>query len=115
MPLSFGKEAEEYVAQHVAAMGWEILERNYHSRFGEIDLIASDKGEVVFIEVKARRGDSFGSPIESVTATKLQKIVMTVHVYLASKGWERRAWRVDVFSVVSKNGTMVLDHFPHFG
>ncbi len=112
---NFGREAEDYVASHVAMMGWEILERNYHSRFGEIDIIASDRGEVVFIEVKARRGTAFGTPIESVTEAKLEKITMTVHEYLASKGWEERPWRVDVFAVTEKNGTLVLDHLPNFG
>ncbi len=112
---SFGQAAEEHVVHCVAAMGWEVLERNYHSRFGEIDIIALDRGEVVFIEVKARRGTAFGTPVESVTEAKLEKITMTAHEYLSSKGWEQRPWRVDVFAVTQKNGTWVLDHLPNFG
>lgn len=112
---SFGKKAEEYIARHVVKLGWKVLERNYHSRFGEIDIVADDRGEIVFIEVKARRGTAFGTPLESVTETKLEKIAMTAHEYLASKGWEERPWRLDVFAVTQKNGTLVADHLPNFG
>lgn len=114
-PISFGQEAEEYVAKQVAKLGWKVLERNYHSRFGEIDIIAQDRDEIVFIEVKARRTTSFGTPLESVTEAKLEKMEKTAHMYLLSKQWEERPWRVDVFMVTNKGSDLEIEHLRNFG
>lgn len=113
MPTSFGKEAEDYVARHVATLGWKILERNYHSRLGEIDIIAEDHGEIVFVEVKARRGAAFGSALSALTDGKLAKVAATAHAYLEARGWQSRPWRVDAFTIDGEKA--VPEHFRNVG
>lgn len=82
----FGNEAEKEAARFLKKAGMKILERQYRTRFGEIDLIAKDGDEIVFVEVKARKSAVFGYPEESVTARKLEKIARVGEHYLARKG-----------------------------
>ena len=56
--MNNGAFGEEWVAWYLQKKGWEILERNYHSRYGEIDMIAVDGPYIVFVEVKTRSADS---------------------------------------------------------
>ncbi|HEX7293818.1 MAG TPA: YraN family protein [Solirubrobacterales bacterium] len=72
-----GQIAEELVARRLAAAGWEILERNARTRFGELDIVARDGGALVFIEVKgAREGTGFGpeKPILSIDLRKQRQV-----------------------------------------
>jgi putative endonuclease len=72
-----GEIAEDFVAQRLAAAGWEIVERNARTRYGEIDLVARDGGTLVFAEVKgARAGTSFGpeKPILAIDRRKQQRV-----------------------------------------
>ncbi len=81
------------------ARGYCILERNFRCRYGEIDLVAEHEGELVFIEVKTRRGTSFGRPEEAVTFRKQQKILEVAAFYLDMHHCSQRAWRIDVVAV----------------
>jgi putative endonuclease len=76
-----------------------IIDRNYRSRYGEIDLIAEEGETLVFVEVKARRGTAYGTPEESVTARKRDRLVLTAQTYLAERGLEQRDWRIDVVGI----------------
>lgn len=64
----------------------KIIERNYRSRYGEIDLIAQDGATVVFVEVRARRSNRFGGAAASITAAKRDKLTRTALAYLAAQG-----------------------------
>lgn len=79
---SLGRMAEEYVARYLQGQGCEIAAQNYHSRFGEIDIIARRGGWLLFVEVKARRGGSLVSPFEAVTPGKQKKLLLTASQYL---------------------------------
>ena len=68
--MNSGAFGEEWVAWYLQKKGWEILERNYHSRYGEIDMIAVDGPYIVFVEVKTRSADSIAGPLEAVTPGK---------------------------------------------
>lgn len=72
------KLAEHYLQQH----GLKLLRRNYHSRFGEIDLIMSDKDTIVFVEVRCRQENAWVSAVESINAGKIAKIQKTAQFYL---------------------------------
>lgn len=78
-----GKKAEEMACRFLQSKGYEIIEQNYFSRFGEIDIIAQDAMYLVFAEVKARGGNSLAQPKESVTRSKQKKIIQTAKMYLA--------------------------------
>lgn len=72
---------EEFAAKLLTRMGYRILERNFRSRFGEIDLVALKDKTLVFVEVKTRFSQRYGNPFESVTPWKLRKITKTAQYY----------------------------------
>lgn len=82
---SVGAKSEELVAGWLAKNGYEVLERNYRSKFGEIDVIVRKDEKVFFVEVRARSGVSgLDSAVESVDRRKLMKIKATIRCFLAS-------------------------------
>jgi putative endonuclease len=81
-----GKDAEARAAKYLEDHGLRIIERNYRSRFGEIDLIARDGATLVFVEVRARSSNTFGGAAASITASKRAKLVRTALQYLAVAG-----------------------------
>jgi putative endonuclease len=70
----FGDFGERVAASHLEAKGYQILERNWSTREGEIDLIASRGGDLIFVEVRSRQGRSMGTPEESITGRKAQHL-----------------------------------------
>jgi putative endonuclease len=86
-------------AEELARQGYSVIERNFRCRHGEIDLIAEEGGDLVFIEVKTRRGNAYGLPEEAVTLRKQQKIVQVATYYLDLHACSERAWRIDVVAV----------------
>ncbi len=94
-----GDEGERIAAEALRGQGCRVLETNFRCKAGEIDIIAEDGGTVVFVEVKARTGDRFGTPQDAVTATKRARIVRAAEWYLAEKKWQERKCRFDVVSV----------------
>lgn len=95
----FGDNAEALAARYLEAKGMRMLARQFRTRYGEIDLIAEDGGEIIFVEVKARKGNDFGYPEESVTQSKLLKIMRCAEMYLQQQRWNERPHRVDVVAI----------------
>ena len=71
----YGRLSEQMGADYIAGKGYKIVERNFRCCFGEIDIIAKDKKDMVFIEVKGRSNISYGFPAEAVNTTKQKKII----------------------------------------
>ena len=94
-----GAAGEDAVAAWYVARGYEIVDRNWRVREGEIDVIARDGGSVVFCEVKTRRGDAFGAPVEAVTVRKQQRLRLLARLWLADQAARVPALRFDVASV----------------
>ena len=94
-----GQTAEDIVADWLQGQGFQLLARNYRSRFGEIDLIAAKRGLLLFIEVKARRSAKFGAGAESVTPAKQAKIIRTAQAYLAKYADQNTRMRFDVIEL----------------
>jgi putative endonuclease len=92
-----GARAEDLCAGLLRAAGLRILERNWHCRLGEIDLIAEERGMLVFAEVRMRSGPGFGGAGESVTAAKRQRLLAAARLYLARR--PDALCRFDVFLV----------------
>ena len=86
-----GAYYENLVAEYLKTQGYEILEKNYRCRIGEIDLIAKEGETLVFVEVKYRRNDKMGDPKEAVDQKKQKKISMTASYYLM-----RECGRMDI-------------------
>ncbi|HEU4353567.1 MAG TPA: YraN family protein [Burkholderiales bacterium] len=92
-----GARAEELCAGLLRAAGLRVLERNWRCRLGEIDLIAEERGMLVFAEVRMRSGPGFGGAAESVTAAKRRRLLAAARLYLAHR--PDALCRFDVFLV----------------
>ncbi|UJF19081.1 YraN family protein [Vibrio sp. SS-MA-C1-2] len=77
-----GQHYEQQALEYLQSQGLIFIERNFHSRFGEIDLICQHHNTLVFIEVKYRKSNRYGSALESVTPTKLKKLYKTALYWL---------------------------------
>lgn len=104
MPLTarrkYGDKGEDYALEFLKTKGYKIVDRNYSSRFGEIDIIAVDDDTLVFVEVKTRWSNKFGRPEEAVTKSKLDKIIKTGGLYMKEKKIDMNVkQRVDVVAI----------------
>ncbi len=107
---TLGILGEELAFQYLRSKGYKILLRNYENPLGEIDLIAKEKGALVFIEVKTRSSDAMGLPCESVTAFKRRQILKSAQYYLMRYGIHDVPCRFDVVSVLlPKQGQAELE------
>ncbi len=94
-----GKLAEDFAVRFLQDKGYKIIDRNFRSRFGEIDIVAEESGTLVFVEVKARWSRKFGSPEEAVTPSKLYKIKKTADYYALINSKTDRKMRIDVVAL----------------
>lgn len=99
-----GQFGEEYTVKYLKKQGYKILERNFHSRYGEIDIIALDlkKKIIVFVEVKTRTAKSLYTPREAVDFFKQQKCIKTAQYYLMQNRSEFQP-RFDVSEIIIKS------------
>ncbi len=99
-----GDRAEHLALEHLLQNGLTLVTQNYHCKFGEVDLIVNDNNTLVFVEVRYRKNDRFGSALESVTKSKQDKIATTARHYLAKhKLGESRPIRFDVIGITAHN------------
>ncbi|MGB9734894.1 MAG: YraN family protein [bacterium] len=98
-----GIEGEDRAVKYLEGLNYKILERNYRSHFGEVDIIAKDKNHTVFIEVKSRTNSSFGSPQESIVKEKKRRITLTAIDYLQRKHLTNKPVRFDVVAINPDN------------
>ena len=95
-----GDKVELFAENHLKKQGLTLVEKNFNSRYGEIDLIMLDSSALVFVEVRFRANTSFGTGAETVNLRKQQKIIKTAQLYLqANKKMQQRDCRFDVVSV----------------
>jgi putative endonuclease len=104
-----GQMGEELACKALKQKGYRILERNYRCRYGEIDVVARKGDYLVFVEVRSKTGTAFGSPEESVTAQKKQRLAASIMSYLESHGNPPDSWRMDFVAVdLDAAGTRAL-------
>jgi putative endonuclease len=94
-----GKSGEDLAVEELTRRGYAVLARRYRTRHGEIDIVASDAGTIVFVEVKARDGGECGSAAEAVTARKQQRLVSMAVDYLARNRLTTSPCRFDVVAI----------------
>ena len=95
-----GNQGEAIAVSFLENSGIQILERNYRNRFGEIDIIAKDGNILLFIEVKYRKDESFGYPLESVSYFKQQRIRKLARYYLNEKHYYAHTVRFDCIGII---------------
>jgi len=105
-----GKAGEDLAARFLENNGFTIVERNYRFERGEIDLIAEEGGELVFIEVKARNSTFFGAPEDAVTEEKQEQVRAVADGYLFEHDIDNRPCRFDVVAIEFKNGNPEIRH-----
>jgi putative endonuclease len=110
---SLGQRGETFVAQYLARAGYTLLARNWrHGKSGEIDLIARHHDEIVFIEVRTRRGAaSFAvdAALASVDARKQAQLLRLAQAFLTTHNLDDVPWRIDVAAVGYENGAFTLE------
>ena len=108
-----GAVGESVAARFLQDQGLVILQRNYRFERGEIDIVAQEGDELVFVEVKSRRSKSFGEPEEAVTQKKQEQIRKVAEGYLYEHAAENSPCRFDVVAIIFDNGEAQISHLKN--
>lgn len=111
---SLGRWGEDAAARYLAERGYEILARNVRTAYGELDLVARQGSQLVFVEVKARSSRQFGPPEAAVTEAKQEHLTNAAESYLQQNPEYGGDWRVDVIAI-SREGSNPIEivHFEN--
>lgn len=107
---TIGQKGEDIAVKYLLKKGYTIIERNFSCRQGELDIIAKDKNEIVFIEVKTRTNKAYGEPIDAITYYKKKHLLRSVQYYLYLKNLENSYVRIDVIQIYKKSDKLYLSH-----
>ncbi len=112
--LETGCLGEAIAKRYLQNKGYCIIEENYRTKYAEIDLIAHNKGALVFVEVRTRRDERFGSPEDSIKRSKIRKLIRNAEAYVARKRYVK-AYRVDAICIVLDEGGMTsrITHYKN--
>jgi putative endonuclease len=110
---SFGKRGEDLACEELQRRGYVILDRRFRTRSGEIDIVAREGTDIVFVEVKARSDRSFGDPFEAVTWRKRRRLSQMAESYLFLRRMTAAPCRFDVVSVMEHAGSVQVDVLRH--
>ena len=105
-----GDLGEELARRYLAGKGYEIVESNYRTRRGELDLISRQDDTLVIVEVKLRRGTAYGTPLEAVTPRKQRAIRVMAEEYLAEKAPDFQSLRFDVVGILLRGERTEITH-----
>ena len=106
-----GLAAEEQAIRYLQSRGWEILNHRFRVGRIELDLVARRGHLVAFVEVKARRGTAFGSPLEAVTGAKRREIVKAARCWMDRHGRAPDVYRFDCIAIVDNKLAHLEDAF----
>lgn len=114
-PRMLGQIGERLALQTLEQRGYHVLQRSFRCKLGEIDLVAEERDDLVFVEVKTRRGSAFGLPEEAVTWKKQRKLIAVAGFYRDLHNCAGRSWRIDVVAVqFRRNGVLQeIRVYPH--
>ena len=104
-----GKRGEEIAVAELLRHGYAITAQRYRTPLGEIDIVAEDHGTLVFVEVKARQDDEFGTAAEAVTPWKQRRLARMARDYLSREEITDRACRFDVVAIMLNSATPVIE------
>lgn len=111
--LILGQKGEELARRFLENKGYQLLERNVRFKVGELDLVCRDGEWTVFVEVKTRTSKDYGRPEESVTESKLSKLIRAAQRYLLYLHEGNSQWRIDVVAVDMATTPPSLEHFKN--
>lgn len=108
-----GQKGEKIACEYLIKNNYDILETNKRfSKFCEIDIIAKDRDTLVFVEVKTRKSNFCGSPLEAITKSKFNHIKMGLFTYLQESNIKYKKFRIDAISVIL-NPTININHLKN--
>jgi len=112
--LKTGKIGENIAQEYLKKQGYKILERNFKTKYAEIDLVAKQKNEIIFVEVRTKRGLDFGSPEDSLNQRKLRKLWFNAQGYINWIKW-RGPYRIDAICIVLNPDNTInrLNHYSN--
>ena len=114
VPMDFGTWGEEVACRHLQGKGYEILERNFRCRTGELDIVARIRNTICFVEVKSRKGMTTGLPSEAVTKEKQQHLRSAALFYLYSHPQKKNEFlRMDVIEILRIQDKTYLRHIEN--
>ncbi len=102
--MNNGAQAEFLAAEFLQCQGLQLLTRNFHCRFGEIDLIMQDKDTLVFVEVRLRSSSNYGGAVASIDRHKQLRLIRTAQYYLSGLAHSPPPCRFDVIAMDDANG-----------
>ena len=105
-----GRIGENIIADYITKLGYKVVERNFECNQGELDIIAKDKEELVFIEVKTRTDISYGEASEAVTNTKKRHLINSIKYYIYKQKLENQPIRIDVAEVYINKGKVKVNY-----
>lgn len=97
---AIGDRGEELAVKYLKNHKFKVLERNYLTRYGEVDIIANDRGTIAFIEVKSRKAGAAVNPLYAVNRRKQMQIIKAAQDYIIKKKIKRTMFRFDVVTVI---------------
>lgn len=103
-PSPKGFQGESYAANYLQQLGYKIIERNWHKRYAELDIIALDRDCLVFIEVKSRFGEQYDKPEEAMTLWKIKALTRAAYMYKSEHPELPDFMRMDFIGLTYKNG-----------
>jgi putative endonuclease len=110
----FGASGENLASIWLQEHGYRVLARNWRCPLGELDIVCELGDDIVFVEVKSRRGTLLGAPEEAVTPAKQRRLIRAAQYYLVQRSQEQRSYRIDVVAVeVAPSGKLLgVRHYP---
>jgi putative endonuclease len=108
-----GRQGEEIAAKYLTDKGYKILQRNWCCSTGELDIVAENGDTLIFVEVRTRRGERFGTAEESITSLKQARLVELAQTYLQEVVPLHQSWRIDVIAVQLGHGLPQVNHIEN--
>ena len=108
-----GELGERIAERWLRKRGWRVMQRRFRSGHRDIDLVVERDGVVAFVEVKARRGDGFGGPVEAVNWRKQKELGRSARVWVDRHGRQHEAYRFDVIGVLVLGSRVRIRHVPN--
>ena len=101
---SLGNWGEELAVNYLLENGYSIVARNYHTKHGELDIIAQKDDVIYFVEVKTRSTNTFGFPEEAVTSRKRSHMMMAAESFFEKHSSDFETWQFDIIAILKRTG-----------
>jgi putative endonuclease len=109
----FGELGERIAERWLRRKGWRVVQRRFRSGHRDIDLVVEREGMVAFVEVKARRGNRFGDPVEAVNWSKQKELARSASVWIDRHGRPSESYRFDVVGILVEGDRVRVRHIPN--